>query len=183
MVIELMGHKVGWLTLAAGLAGGADVILIPEIPYNLERVAAHINKVRQAGRNFALIVVAEAVKDQGGHLVQQEHTGGAKTYGGIGHRLGEEVARLTGAETRVTVLGHVQRGGEPTAVDRLLGSAFGVHAVDLVAQGKFDRMVGWQNRQVVDVPLEEAIKKPHRVDLDGALVHTARGLDICLGDR
>jgi phosphofructokinase-like protein len=182
MILEVMGRDAGHIALAAGIAGGADVILIPEIPYNLENVARHINKVRQAGRNFALVVVAEAVRDQGGQAVQQEHTGGGRTYGGVGQRLGDEIARVTGAETRVTVLGHVQRGGQPTSVDRLLGSAFGVYAVDLVAQGKFDRMVGWQNRQVVDVPLEEAIKSPHRVDLDGALVHTARGLDICLGD-
>ena len=105
------------------------------------------------------------------------------TYGGIGHVLGEALARLTGAETRVTVLGHVQRGGQPTWDDRLIASAFGVHAVDLIAEGKFDRMVAWQNRRVVDVPLTAAFEPIGLAAADDTLVHTARGLGICLGDR
>jgi 6-phosphofructokinase 1 len=182
MILEVMGRDAGHIALAAGIAGGADVILIPEIPYRIERVAAHINKVRQGGRNFALVVCAESIKNEEGHAVVQKHAAGGATYGGVGHVLGAAISNLTGAETRVTVLGHVQRGGQPTSFDRLLASAFGVHAVDLVAAGKFDRMVAWQNRCVVDVPLEEAIAKNQTVDPDGALVRTARGLDICLGD-
>jgi ATP-dependent phosphofructokinase / diphosphate-dependent phosphofructokinase len=182
MILEVMGRDAGHIALAAGIAGGADVILIPEIPYRIEAVAAHINKVRQGGRNFALVVVAESVRDQAGQVVMQRQGGGAVTYGGVGHALGEAISRLTGAETRVTVLGHVQRGGQPNSVDRVFASAFGVHAVDLVAEGKFDRMVAWQNRQVVDVGLEDAIAAPQQVDPAGALVRTARGLDISLGD-
>ncbi|HXZ02487.1 MAG TPA: ATP-dependent 6-phosphofructokinase [Stellaceae bacterium] len=182
MILEVMGRDAGHIALAAGIAGGADVILIPEIPYTIEEVAAHIAEVRRNGRNFALVVVAEAVKDRAGQRVQRRHSGGGVTYGGIGQRLGDSLARLTGAETRVTVLGHVQRGGQPTWSDRMIASAFGVHAVDLIAAGKYDRMVAWQNRTVVDVPLGEAVAAPQQVDPDGALVRTARGLGISLGD-
>ena len=183
MVLEVMGRDAGHIALAAGIAGGADVILIPEIPYSLEAVAAHIEKVRHSGRNFALVVVAEAVRDRTGQVVQQRHAGGGVTYGGIGYTLGDAIARLTGAETRVTILGHVQRGSQPTWDDRLLASAFGVHAVDLVAAGRFDRMVAWQNRRVVDVPLADAVDRPYEVDPEGTLARTARGLGICLGDE
>jgi phosphofructokinase-like protein len=182
MVLEVMGRDAGHIAIAAGIAGGADIVLIPEIPYRLEAVARHIDKVRRAGRNFALVVVAESVRDESGALVQRAH-GGQKRYGGIGAALAEGIARLTGAETRVTVLGHLQRGGQPTAGDRLIASAFGVYAVDLIAAGRFDRMVAWQNRRVVDVPLARVVATPHRVDPDGALVRTARGLGICLGDE
>ncbi|HUZ73160.1 MAG TPA: ATP-dependent 6-phosphofructokinase [Stellaceae bacterium] len=182
MILEVMGRDAGHIALSAGIAGGADIILIPEIAYSLEAIAAHIDKVRRQGRNFALIIVAEAVKDRTGHAVQQQHAGGGRTYGGIGHILGDAVTRLTGAETRVTVLGHVQRGGQPTWDDRMLASAFGVHAVDLIAAGRFDRMVAWRNRRVVDVPLAEAVRRPQEVDPDGTLVRTARGLGISLGD-
>lgn len=182
MILEVMGRDAGHIALAAGIAGGADVILLPEIPYTIEKVAAHIEKIRRQGRNFALVVVAEAVPDHSGQRVQRQHSSGGVTYGGIGHSLGEALIRLTGAETRVTVLGHVQRGSQPTWSDRMIASAFGVHAVDLIAEGRFDRMVAWQNRKVVDVPLSEAIAAPAQVDPDGAMVHTARGLGICFGD-
>jgi phosphofructokinase-like protein len=182
MILEVMGRDAGHIALAAGIAGGADIILVPEIAYTIEHVAAHIDKVRQRGRNFALVVVAEAVKDTLGQQVRQRHGAGGATFGGIGHRLGEAIAQMTGAETRVTVLGHVQRGGQPIWSDRLIASAFGVHAVELVASGKFDRMVAWQNRQLVDVPLSDAMAAPQMVDPDGTLVRTARGLNICFGD-
>ncbi|HUN91298.1 MAG TPA: ATP-dependent 6-phosphofructokinase [Burkholderiaceae bacterium] len=181
MILEVMGRDAGHIALAAGIAGGADVILIPEIPYKIDVVSAQIERIRRGGRNFALVVVAEAVLDPSGKPVQQAHAG-SLNYGGIGHVLGEAIARITGAETRVTVLGHLQRGGQPTWDDRLIGSAFGVHAVDLVAAGRFDRMVAWQNRRVVDVPLASAIDRPHPVELDSTLVRTARGLGISLGD-
>ncbi len=183
MILEVMGRDAGHIALATGIAGGADIILIPEIPYSIERVAAQIEKVRREGRNFALIVVAEAVKDHSGQAVKRQQAGGGITYGGIGHNLGQALAERTGAETRVTILGHVQRGGQPTWSDRMIASAFGVHAVDLIAEGKFDRMVAWQNRRVVDVPLSEAVAAPQQVDLDSTLVRTARGLGICLGDE
>ena len=182
MVLEVMGRDAGHIALTAGIAGGADVILIPEIPYSFECVAAHIERLKKRGRNFALVVVAEAVKTESGDQLLTAHVGGQPTYGGIGHYVGEHITRLTGAETRVTVLGHVQRGGTPEPRDRLLASVFGVYAVDLIAAGRFDRMVAWQNRQVVDVPIAQAIAQYQAVDPDGPLARTARGLGICLGD-
>lgn len=182
MVLEVMGRDAGHIALNAGIAGGADVILIPEIAYSFEAIAGKIAGLKQQGRNFALVVVAEAVRTVEGEPVQTVHTSGSLTYGGIGHYVGQRIAERTGAETRVTVLGHVQRGGMPSAQDRLMGSAFGVRAVDLVAEGKFDRMVAWAGRQVVDLPLEQAIASYQAVDPQGDMVATARGLGICLGD-
>jgi 6-phosphofructokinase 1 len=182
MILEVMGRDAGHIALSAGIAGGADVILLPEIAYTIENVAAHVEKVRRSGRNFALVVVAEAVRDTVGQQVLQRHGLGGETFGGIGHILGTAIARLTGAETRVTMLGHVQRGGQPIWSDRLIASAFGVYAVDLVAQNRFDRMVAWQNRTVVDVPLSDAVARPQLVDPGGTLVRTARSLNICFGD-
>lgn len=182
MVLEVMGRDAGHIALSAGIAGGADVILIPEIRYDLGIVAEKIRQIRRHGRNFALVVVSEAVKTQEGSGIQREYLGGEKRYGGISSYIGDRIAALTGAETRVTVLGHVQRGSMPSAHDRLIASAFGVHAVDLIAQGKSDRMVAWSNRTVVDVPIKEAIDNFQPVERNGILVRTARGLGICLGD-
>lgn len=182
MVLEVMGRDAGHIALAAGISGGADVILIPEIEYRIENIAEKIQQVRRQGRNFALVVVSEAVRTQDGKEVQREYVGGEKRFGGIGNYLGERIAAATGAETRVTVLGHVQRGSSPSPRDRLIASAFGVHAVDLIAANKFDRMVAWSNRQIVDVPIQDAIARYQAVEVDGALVKTARGLGISFGD-
>lgn len=183
MVLEVMGRDAGNIALSTGIAGGADVILIPEIPYNLDKVADKIRRVREdEGRNFALVVVSEAVPTDGGKSLKVEHHGGEKRYGGIGQYLGEQLATKTGCETRVTVLGHVQRGSAPIPSDRLIAAAFGVHAVDLVAQQRFDRMVAWSNRGVIDVSIEDAIASYQAVDINGPLVHTARMLGISLGD-
>lgn len=183
MVLEVMGRDAGHIALVAGIAGGADVILIPEIPWSLECVARQIEKVRERGRNFSLVVVAEAIRTESGESILQSDPGEKKRYGGVAHYVGKRIVEATGSEVRVTVLGHVQRGGSPDARDRLIASAFGVHAVDLVAEGKFDRMVGWRARQVIDVPIEDAIRHPHAVDPEGPVVRTARGLGICLGDN
>ena len=182
MVLEVMGRDAGHIAVTAGIAGGADVILIPEIPWRLDRIAAHIEALRAGGRNFALVIVAEAVPDEQGHPVTTKHPGRVATYGGIGHYLGDRIAEATGAETRVTVLGHVQRGGVPEPRDRILASAFGVHAVDLIEAGKFGRMVAWRNRRIVDVAIEDVVTKPRSVDPAGPLVRTARGLGISFGD-
>lgn len=182
MVLEVMGRDAGHIALNAGIAGGADVILIPEIPYTIDNIAAKIRKVKESGRNFALVVVSEAVKSSDGGAHQITYQGGEKRYGGVGMYLGDMIAQATGSETRVTVLGHVQRGSPPTYNDRLLASAFGVKAVDLIREGKFNRMVAWQNRQVVDVAIEDAIAAYQQVDVNSTLVHTARALGISLGD-
>jgi ATP-dependent phosphofructokinase / diphosphate-dependent phosphofructokinase len=182
MVLEVMGRDAGHIALSTGIAGGADIVLIPEIPYRLDRIKAKIDEVRARGRNFALVVVAEAVRTASGAAANIAYAGGQVRYGGIGHYFAEEISKLTGAETRVTQLGHVQRGAAPTARERMLATAFGVKAVDLIAAGKFDRMVALWNREIVDVPLGEAIRHPHVVDANGPLVRTARGVGICLGD-
>jgi 6-phosphofructokinase 1 len=184
MVLEVMGRDAGHIALSTGIAGGADVILIPEIPYRLAHVAAKIEAVRKEGRNFALIVVAEAVgTEKGDKVLKAQSSGQQTTFGGIGHYIADRLAELTDAETRVTVLGHVQRGGTPSARDRIMASAFGVHAVDLIAAGRFDRMVAWGSREVTDIPIAQAIARPHVVDPQDTLVRTARGLGISFGDR
>src|SRR3954469_18012190 len=175
MILEVMGRDAGHIALAAGIAGGADVILIPEISYRLEAIAAKVESIKRGGRNFALVIAAEAVRDEAGSVSNVEFADGARRYGGIGAYLGDRIARATGAETRVTVLGHVQRGGMPTPDDRLLASILGVHAVDLIAAGASDRMVAWWHRQVIDVPIAEAISRYQAVETDGPLVKTARG--------
>ncbi len=182
MVLEVMGRDAGHIALHAGIAGGADVILIPEIPYDIEKVCAKIEARRASGRNFSLVVVAESVRSTDGEVQTYTDAHGQSRYGGIGRVIAEAIARRTGAESRVTVLGHVQRGGSPVALDRVLGAAFGVHAVDLVAQRRFDRVVGWQNRRVVDLPLAEACAAFKAVDPHDPLVWTARGLGISFGD-
>jgi 6-phosphofructokinase 1 len=177
-----MGRDAGHIGLFAGIAGGADVILIPEIPYKIEKVAQKIKSLQEGGRNFALIVVSEAVKTEAGEKAKITDFEGKSRYGGISNYLANRITELTGAETRFTVLGHVQRGGQPIFQDRVLASIFGIHAVDLIAQGKFDRMVAWQNRQVVDVSIQQAIEGYQAVDITGPLVKTARGLGISFGD-
>ena len=183
MVLEVMGRDAGHIALSAGIAGGADVILIPEIPYDIKNVADHIKEIHKHGRNFALVVVSEAVKTSSGETVTTLLYGGEKRLGGIGHAIGAQIAELCEAETRVTVLGHVQRGGQPSAQDRLMAAAFGVHAVELIKAGKSGRMVAWSNRGVIDVPIAEVVLHPQQVDPKGSLVRTARGLGICLGDK
>ncbi|MGB1076848.1 MAG: ATP-dependent 6-phosphofructokinase [Bdellovibrionales bacterium] len=183
MVLEVMGRDAGHIALHAGIAGGADVILIPEIPYTAESVNKKIKDVMDSGRNFALVVVSEAIKTLDGTPYMVEYSDGQKRYGGIGNYIGEMISKGTGAETRVTNLGHVQRGSSPTYNDRLIASAFGVKAVDLIAENKYDRMVAWKNRSVVDVPIKEAIAAYQDVSVDDSLVHTARALGISLGDN
>ena len=183
MVLEVMGRDAGHIALSAGIAGGADVILIPEVPYSMTCIADRIRRLREDhNRNFALVVVSEAVRTMEGTALEAEYAGGEKRFLGSGAYIAAEIAQATGAETRVTVLGHVQRGSMPGWRDRLVASAFGVHAVDLIAEGKFDRMVGWSHRAIIDVPIEEAIARYRAVDADDPLLVTARHLGICLGD-
>jgi ATP-dependent phosphofructokinase / diphosphate-dependent phosphofructokinase len=174
MVLEVMGRDAGHIAIAAGIAGGADVVLIPEVTWHLDHVVRRIDSLRRAGRSSALVVVAEAAGES--------HEGEGRGDAGMGEWLAHRLMERTGAEARATVLGHVQRGAPPTAEDRLLASAFGVRAVDLLAAGKADRMVSWWNRTVIDVPLEKVVGRSRTVDPEGALMRTARALGICLGD-
>jgi len=178
MVLEVMGRDAGHIAIAAAIAGGADVVLIPEVRWRLENVVAHIARLRAVGRTSALVVVAEAA----GQSDEAADPSADAPDHGVGDWLAKRLARATGAEARATVLGHVQRGAMPTAEDRLLASALGVRAVDLLAEGKGDHMVAWWNRQVIDVPLSKVVGRSRTVDPDGTLIRTARALGICLGD-
>ncbi|NJM68080.1 MAG: ATP-dependent 6-phosphofructokinase [Acaryochloris sp. RU_4_1] len=182
LILEVMGRDAGHIAISAGIAGGADIILIPEIPYALDNVCAKIKERQQQGRNHCLIVVAEAVRTETGTPLTYTDGLGECRLGGIGQYLSEQICGRHVAETRVTVLGHVQRGGMPSPTDRLIGSAFGVAAVDLIAEDHFDQIVTWQNRQVVSVPILDAIAHYRAVNTTGTLAKTARGLGIYLGD-
>ncbi len=160
MVVEVMGRHSGWIGLEAGIAGGADAILIPEFLIDIDEVCALIKKRHQRGKTFSIIVVAEGAKFKKGQVVLQEErldAFGHVRLGGIGQILGKEIEKRTGFETRVTVLGHIQRGGTPTAFDRVLGTRYGVKAMELVLEGKFDQMVSLQGNRIVSVPLEKAV--------------------------
>jgi 6-phosphofructokinase 1 len=183
MILEVMGRDAGHIAINAGIAGGADVILVPEVPYTLEGVSRKIRTVLAQGRTHALVVVAEGVKTESGEPFMISYSGGQQRYGGIGNYLTEKIAELTGAETRVTILGHVQRGGIPSTRDRLLASTFGVKATELVANKRFGTMVGWQGRSVVEVPLEKVCIGPRSLDPCGTMVGTARGLGIYVGEE
>tara|TARA_Y100001970_G_scaffold288825_1_gene417196 strand:+ start:2932 stop:3987 length:1056 start_codon:yes stop_codon:yes gene_type:complete len=182
MILEVMGRDAGHIALNSGIAGGADVILIPEIPYSIQSIANHIEKIRSTGRNHALIVVAEAVKKEDGTKATVKFVDGQVRLGGIGSYLGDTISKLTKAETRVTVLGHVQRGAQPTHRDRLIASAFGVYAVDLVAKKKFNRVVVWQNRGVTDIDLNSIAGKSKTININDPLIKVAQGLGIYVGE-
>jgi 6-phosphofructokinase 1 len=184
MVLEVMGRDAGHIALSTGIAGGADIVLIPEIPFRIEALTERILALpAELGRQFALVVVAEGCMTDKGARVTHAEADGAVRYGGIGSWLADRLAERTGWETRFTILGHVQRGGAPSTTDRVLGAAFGVRAVDLAAQGRFGRVVVWSNREVSDIPLADVVACSRRVDVDGDLVRTARGLGISFGDE
>lgn len=182
MILQVMGRDAGHIALNTGIAGGADVILIPELPYTIEGVIKKINEMRKHKINHSLIVVAEAVKTENDETYMVKFEDGEKRLGGIGDYLAREIMKKTDLECRVTTLGHVQRGARPTANDRILASAFGVHAVDLLAKGKFNRMVAWQNRGVTDVAIDDAINTYKVVDQNEGLVDTASTLGIYIGN-
>ena len=169
MVVEVMGRHAGWIAVEAGIAGGADVILIPELPIDIEEVCNLIKKRHQRGKTFSIIVVAEGAKFKEGDMVLQEEKldqFGHVRLGGIGEALAGEIEKRTGYETRVSVLGHIQRGGTPTAFDRILGTRFGVKAVESVKNKKFGRMVALVGNKVIDVPIEDAVKEIKTVDTE-----------------
>ena len=185
MVIEVMGHKAGWLTLYAGIASGADVIVIPEIPYSAKKIAAAIEKRAKAGKRFSIIAVAEgAISQDEAKMSKKEFKAAreAMTYPSISYRIADELKELTGQEIRVTIPGHYQRGGAPCPADRVLTSRFGVAAAQLILQKKFGYMVALQDNHIVPVPLTEVAGKLKTVPPDGELVKQARALGLSMGD-
>jgi 6-phosphofructokinase 1 len=183
MVLEVMGRHAGWIALWGGIAGGADVILLPEIPFDTEKVAEFIKQRDAQGHHSTLVVVAEGAHLPDGELATvAENSGGEVRLGGIGEIIARRLESLTGKETRACTLGHLQRGGAPTALDRILGTRFGVMAVKLAEEGRFGRMVSYQAYHVDSVPIEEAVNKLRLVEPDGEMVKAAKAVGICLGD-
>jgi phosphofructokinase-like protein len=182
MVVELMGRTAGWISLYAGVAGTADVILIPEIPYDIESVCSKIEKRYAGGSEFAIVVVSEGAFPAGGQPLFKQTAEGQKRLGGMSKIVSNEIHERTGRETRELVLGHLQRGGGPNAYDRLLALRFGAAAVKFVGEGKFGTMVALDPPDVLAVPLADAVAEIKTVPLHGDVVETARALGICLGD-
>jgi ATP-dependent phosphofructokinase / diphosphate-dependent phosphofructokinase len=184
MVVEVMGHKAGWLGLYSGIAGGGDVILLPEIPYDIASVAQQIIKRRDAGKNFSIVIVAE------GALSKSEAKLDKKAFkkvrlemtNSIGYRVAHELEAATNLESRVTVLGYLQRGGIPSPYDRVLATRFGVAGADFLARGEFGKLVALQNNKIVGVPLKDAAGKVKNIPLDDPLLLGGRSVGMCFGD-
>jgi 6-phosphofructokinase 1 len=184
MVVELMGRYAGWIALHAGLAGSADVVLIPEIPFDLDRVCERIRAQDARGKRYNIVVVAEGARPRG-EEVPSTAPGSASRQprlGGIGRQVALEIEARTGKETRDLVLGHLQRGGQPSALDRLLALRLGSAAVRLIESGHFGHMAGLNGQTVIPVPLEEATRTRRLVPVDSDIIETARDLGTCLGD-
>jgi 6-phosphofructokinase 1 len=180
MVVEVMGRNAGFIALHSGVAATADVILIPEIPFDITKVCDKIRQREAMGRHFSIVVVAEGAVPKGG--MESYLDPEKRRLGGIAEKVAEEIERITGKETRSLVLGHLQRGGGPTTFDRLLGLRFGAAAVRLVAEKKFGMMVALQPPNIVAVPIDEVLSHPKRVSLDSDVMATARELGISFGD-
>jgi ATP-dependent phosphofructokinase / diphosphate-dependent phosphofructokinase len=183
IVLEVMGRYAGWIALEAGIAGSADVILIPEIPFSMEKVAERLMERKRSGSKSSIVVVAEGAKPQGGEMAVREKAadGYVLRLGGMGEIVANEISRCTQIETRVTVLGHLQRGGSPCPFDRILATRYGAAAVELIAQKKFGEMVSYQPPDITSVPLEKAISNLKLVDPEGELVKTAEGMGVTFG--
>lgn len=184
MVVETMGRYAGWLALGAGVAGGADIILIPEIPFSWDTIFESVLK-RSKGAKFSIVCVAEGAKAKGGDISVKEMDNKRTDpvrLGGIGELVAKRIEDETGLETRVTVLGHVQRGGSPTAYDRILATRFGTVALQAASKGEFGVMASLQQNEVVTVPLEKAVGKQRLVDMNSQLIFAARAVGTCLGD-
>ena len=185
MCIEIMGNKAGWLTLYSGIAGGADIILLPEMPYDIDRVCGAVERRAKKGSNFSIIAVAEgAVSSTDAVLSEEERrrVKEASRHSTISYRIAAELESMTGQETRVTVPGHYQRGGPPCPYDRVLATQFGTAAARLIMQKKYGTMVGIQEGRIVDVPLEDAASRTKFLPTDHPLIQTARDVGIFFGD-
>lgn len=185
MVLEVMGRYGGWIALHAGIAGGADVILIPEIPFEWKKIKAKIEERVAEGKRFSIIVAAEGAAEKEGQMVVAkmiEESTDPIRLGGIGQVVADKLARMIGLETRVTVLGHLQRGGSPTATDRILSTRFGVAAAHLAARGPWGHMVSLRGQEITQVPIVEGIRELKKVNPQGELVEAAKAVGITFGD-
>ncbi|CAB1248691.1 ATP-dependent 6-phosphofructokinase [Ruminococcaceae bacterium BL-4] len=186
-IVEIMGHKVGWLTLYTGVAGGADVILIPEIPYDIDEIADTIQRRNKNGKRFSILAVAEGAISKEESALSKKQLKAARAletqYPSISYRIAERLGQKTGQEIRVTVPGHFQRGGSPCPYDRVLSTRFGTAAANLIAEKKFGNMVALQNGAIIPVPLSEVAGKLKRVPLDSEVIRTAREIGISFGDH
>ncbi len=184
-IVEVMGHKVGWLTLHAGIAGGADIILLPEIPYDIKKVAAAIEKRTEQGKSFSILAVAEgAISKEDAALSKKELKAKMKNspYPSVSYKVGKEIEALTGQEIRITVPGHTQRGGEPCAYDRVISSRLGAAAAEMIKREQYGYMAAIRNGEIIPVPLNEVAGKLKVVDPDSSIVNEAKAMGICFGD-
>jgi 6-phosphofructokinase 1 len=185
MIVEVMGHMAGWIALYSGVAGGGDIILIPEIPYDIQAIAEKIKERNRKGKRFSIVVVAEGAKPKGGDIVIQrivKESSDPIRLGGVGFVLGKQIEKTTGVETRTVVMGHVLRGGSPTSFDRILATGLGARAVDMIEDNDFGAMVGVNGNSFVTVSLEEVSKGPKSVPLNHPMIKAARSLETCFGD-
>jgi len=183
MILEVMGRHAGWIALWGGIAGGGNVVLIPEIPFSFEKITDFINQRDAQGHHSTLVVVAEGACMPDGDVVTIDaNSGGEVRLGGIGERVAARLQATTGKDTRSCTLGHLQRGGAPTALDRILGMRFGVMAVKLAEEGNFGRMVSYQSYHVDSVPIEQAVHQLRLVEPESELVIAAKAVGICFGD-
>lgn len=184
-IVEVMGHKVGWLTLHAGIAGGADIILIPEIPYDIKFVVSAITKRTQEGKRFSILAVAEgAISKEDAKLSKKEQKAklAESPYPSISYKIGKEIEEKTGQEIRVTIPGHTQRGGSPCPYDRVISSRLGAAAAELIKNEQYGFMVGFHNSEIVPVPLSEVAGKLKMVSPDSSIIKEAKGLGITFGE-
>ena len=184
-IVEVMGHKVGWLTLNAGMAGGADIILIPEIPYDIDKVAAKIRERHDRGSRFTILAVAEgAISKEDAKLSKKDYRKKVESskFPSVSYEIAEKLAKKSGFDVRVTVPGHTQRGGSPCPYDRVFASRLGSEAAKMILKREFGYMVGYKNREMVKVPLEEVAGKLKMVDPNASIVHEAKMLGISFGD-
>lgn len=185
MVLEVMGRYAGWIALHSGIAGGADVILIPEIPYRLESVITKLKERQDAGKSFSIVVVAEGAKPEGGEMTVARVVEGSfepLRLGGVGEKVAREIEAASGIESRCTVLGYLQRGGSPTAFDRILSTRYGVAAAEACLRGEYNVMTSLFHDQIVTVYIQRAASKPRQVPVDSEIIRTGRQLGICFGD-
>ena len=185
MVIETMGRYAGWIALTAGLASGGDIIIIPEIPYRMDRICQKIQERKRRGKHFSIIVVAEGARPEGGEVTVKKVVEGCPEpvrLGGVGNIIADEIEEHTGIESRVAVLGYLQRGGSPTAFDRVLATQLGNGAIDLIKEGQFGHMVCFTGGRISSVPIEKAVEKLKLVPLDSPFIAGARSIGVSFGD-